>query len=88
MGVVGSSAAGDLSPLWPFTHRNVTSSDFTSSINGIHRSVLATGSRFEFFQPLRSHLAHQRSRKQFTTYVESDTISIGIGAPCSSARAA
>ena len=32
-------------------------------------------------EPFFSHLTQDWSRKQFTTYVESDTISIGIGVP-------
>ena len=40
------------SPLWPFTHRNVTSPRATtSSTSGSHRSRLATGLRWLFVQP-------------------------------------
>ena len=63
---------------WPFTHRNTTSPRlFTSVISGSHRSRLATGFLALFNQPRAIHPSHQRSRKQFTTYVESLTISRG-----------
>jgi hypothetical protein len=64
------------SPEWPFTQLKVTSPRArTSSMNGSHRSRLATGSFLEFFQSRFSQPSHQRSRKQWTTYVESLTIS-------------
>ena len=44
-------------------------------MNGSQRSRLATGCRLEFFHPRFSHPSCQRSRKQFTTYVESLTTS-------------
>ena len=44
-------------------------------MNGSHRSRFATGWRLEFFHPRLSQPSCQRSRKQFTTYVESLTTS-------------
>ena len=49
----------------------------TSSTSGRHRSALATGCFLALRQPLASHFTHQRSRKQLTTYVESDTTTTG-----------
>ena len=40
---------------------------------------MATGCFFALRHPLASHFTYQRSRKQFTTYVESDTTTTG---PC------
>ncbi len=36
-------------------------------MNGSHRSRLATGLRWLFFQSRFNHPSHHRSRKQFTT---------------------
>ena len=49
------------SPLWPFTHRKVTSPRLAhvGSMNGSHRSRLATGLRWLFFQPRVSQFSHQ-----------------------------
>ena len=57
------------SPLWPFTHRNVTrpGSARTASISGSHRSRLATGFLAELVHPRANHPSHHRSRKQLTT---------------------
>jgi hypothetical protein len=66
------------SPEWPFTHRKVTSPRVvTASTSGFHRSWLATGFFALFIQPRASQPSHHRSRKQFTTYVESLTTSSG-----------
>ena len=46
-------------------------------MSGSHRSRLATGLRALVVQPRSSQPCHQRSRKQFTTYVESLTTSSG-----------
>ena len=76
------------SPLWPFTQSQVTSRSSTSSMNGSHRSRLATGSFFEFFQPRASQPLYQPSRKQFTTYVESLTMCTGPSIVCTARYAA
>ena len=55
------------SPEWPFTQAKVTSLERTSSMNGSHRSRLATGSFLEFFHPRAIQPSHHPSRKQFTT---------------------
>src|SRR5437764_14597889 len=74
---------------WPFTHRNTTSPRlFTAVTNGSHRSRLATGFLALFNHPRAIHPSHQRSRKQFTTYVESLTISSGPSMASTAWRAA
>ena len=55
------------SPLCPLTHWNVTGFVLTRATSGAQRSALTTGLRAEVRQPLASHLAHHRSRKQLTT---------------------
>ena len=77
------------SSAWPFTHRNVTSPRArTASISGSHRSRLATGFFALLSQPRASQPSHHRSRKQFTTYVESLTISSGPSRARTASRAA
>ena len=78
------------SPLCPFTHwksgRSAGLSDSYISISGRHRSSLATGSFFALRQPFAFQRTHQRSLKQFTTYVESDTITSRFTAACAIGR--
>src|SRR4051812_17142197 len=68
------------SPEWPFTHWNFGDRATTSSIKGCQRSTLTTGFLLALRQPLACQRTHHLSRKQLTTYVESDTI---VNAPSS-----
>ena len=78
------------SSLWPFTQVNRTrwGSDRYASISGSHRSRLATGFFALLSQPRASQPSHHRSRKQFTTYVESLTTSSGPSMLRNASRAA
>ena len=57
-------------------------------MSGSHRSRLATGFLALLSHPLASQPSHHRSRKQFTTYVESLTTSIGLSKLRTASRAA
>jgi|SRR3954451_9881540 hypothetical protein len=66
----------------------MSSRSAAAATRGRQRSRFITGFFADVSQPLPSHFSHQRSRKQFTTYVESLTTSSGAGSVVTASRTA